>query len=182
MKSQLIWPWWVRISHWLVASGVFALWILSYLYYETDALHRWLGYAIWAVIVLRVLAACFTKWPTAKLTMPSKQQIMEHLQQLSALKLGPAYGHNPVGQLAVYLIWGLVSLLALTGWLAQTDRFWGEDWPVNMHAWLSGLLMAVVVLHVIGVFVVGRISRQNLILQMLHGKRHLFKTSDDDAS
>ena len=181
MTSHLIWPWWVRLSHWLVASGVFALWVLAYWYYETDALHRWLGYAIWMVIILRVLAAGCTKTPAASLAMPSQQHIIQHLKQLTTLKLQPVDGHNPLGQLAIYLIWSIISLLMLTGWLSQTDRFWGEDWPIDLHAWLSGLLMGVVILHVIGVFVVGRISRQHLILQMLHGKRHWYKTSPNDT-
>lgn len=46
----LIWPWWVRVSHWLVAAGMFALWLMSYLWLETGIWHRGLGYALTAVV------------------------------------------------------------------------------------------------------------------------------------
>lgn len=175
MSSNTVWPWWVRLSHWLIAAGVLVLWVLTYVYYETDNLHRWLGYAVLTLVVLRIGAACFTQVSTAQLSFPSRQQLASHIDHLKQRQLPAVDGHNPLGQLAVYVIWALITLLALTGLLSRTDQFWGEDWPVDIHAWLSGLLMATVVVHVVAVFVIGRLSRQHLILQMLHGKRHLFK-------
>lgn len=175
MSSNIIWPWWVRLSHWLIATGVLALWVLTYAYYETDHLHRWLGYAILVLVALRIVAGCFTHAPTARLSFPSRQQLTSHIAHLKQRQLPTIDGHNPLGQLAVYIIWTLITLLALTGWLSRTDQFWGEDWPVYIHAWLSGLLMAAVLMHMIAVFLMGRLSRQHLILQMLHGKRHLYK-------
>lgn len=179
MPAHMIWPWWVRLSHWLVAIGVIVLWVLTYFYYETDNIHRWLGYTVTSLVGIRVLAAGFTSAPAARLSFASRQQVAHHIIQLKQRRLPATDGHNPLGQLAVYIIWALIILLALTGWLSRTDLFWGEDWPVEIHAWLSGLLMGVVALHILAVFVVGRISRQHLILQMLHGKRHLYRKSAD---
>jgi cytochrome b len=175
MSAEIVWPWWVRLSHWLVAIGVTAIWILTYMFYETDELHRWIGYAIVLAVSVRIFLAHFTPSQAAKLSLPSKRALMLHIAHLKQLDLPVVSGHNPLGQWAVYAIWTMIGLLALTGWLSRTDMFWGEDLPVDIHAWLSGILMGTVLLHVLAVLVVGRIARQRLILQMLHGKLHVFK-------
>lgn len=79
-------------------------------------------------------------------------------------------GHNPLGQYAVYIMWLLITLLGLTGWLSRTDQYWGEDWPVDMHIMLSFLLQGMVVLHLLAVVVMSVLERRNLIRGMLNGK------------
>jgi cytochrome b len=178
-EASLIWPWWVRLSHWLVALGVIAVWLLTYCYYETDTLHRWLGYSIVVIIAIRILLAWHTQYPAARLGLPNQQAIATHLAHLKQLQLPAESGHNPLGQIAVYLMWALIALLACTGWLSRTDWFWGEDLPVEMHAWLSTLLMVTVCVHVLAVLLMGRLAKQHLILQMLHGKHHLYRKNSD---
>lgn len=171
----LIWPWWVRVSHWLVAAGVFALWLMSYLWLETGIWHRGLGYALTAVVGARIVAGRWTTHSAARLHFPVWQEIRTHLAQIRMGKVERQRGHNPLGQYAVYLIWSLLALLALSGWLSRTDAFWGEDWPVTLHATLSWVLMAVIALHLFAVWLIGRLSGQNLILQMLNGRESTSK-------
>lgn len=169
MSSTLIWPWWVRVSHWLVAIGIFLLWVLAYAYFETDKLHRTLGYAVIGVVLVRILVGFFTRVATARLTFPSWGAISEHVKHLAQKQLPIIHGHNPLGQLAVYVMWVLMILLGITGWLSQTDAYWGEDWPVDLHAWLSFSLMAIVILHLIAVVVMSILQKQNLAKSMLTG-------------
>lgn len=168
--SELLWPWWVRLSHWLVAAGVVALWLMSYVWYETDALHRTVGYAVLAVVAVRILAGCFSAHQSARFYRPDLQAIRSHIAEVRQATLSVQAGHNPLGQWAVYVIWTLIALLALTGWLSRTDAFWGEDGPVVMHALLSWVLMAVITLHVVAVIWIGRLSKQHLVRQMWHGR------------
>lgn len=79
------------------------------------------------------------------------------------------HGHNPLGQLAVYVMWLLIMLLGFTGWLSRTDLYWGEDWPVQMHEMLSGLLQVMIVLHLLAVLLMTRLQRKNLIKAMIKG-------------
>lgn len=168
--SELLWPWWVRLSHWLVAAGVVALWLMSYVWYETDALHRSIGYAVLAIVAVRILAGCFSTHQSARFHRPGLQAIRSHIAEVRQATLSAQAGHNPLGQWAVYIIWTLIALLALTGWLSRTDAFWGEDGPVVIHALLSWLLMAVITLHVVAVVWIGRLSKQHLVRQMWHGR------------
>lgn len=80
------------------------------------------------------------------------------------------YGHNPLGQIAVYVMWLLITLLAFTGWLSQTDAYWGEDWPVHVHHFLSDVLFCMVALHVVAVMWMSRLQRKSLVRAMLTGK------------
>lgn len=174
-NSNFIWPWWVRLSHWLVAAGVSSLWLMSHVWYETDALHRGVGYAVMAIVAGRILAGTLTKHQSARFHVPGWQVIRTHLAQVWQARQGQATpsahrGHNPLGQWAVYAIWSLILLLALTGWLSRTDAFWGEDWPVELHALFSWALFAIIVVHVLAVIWIGRLSRQSLVRQMWHGR------------
>ncbi len=168
--AVLIWPWWVRATHWLVAAGGLALWLMSHVWYETDVWHRSVGYVVLALIVLRMLLGCLTTVASARLTLPSWAAVRAHVAALRQRQVPVHMGHNPLGQWAVYLIWLLIAALALTGWLSRTDAFWGEDWPVDLHAGLSWMLMGLIAVHVLAVFRVGQWSGQALVRQMWHGR------------
>jgi cytochrome b len=160
----------VRLSHWLVAAGVIALWLMSYVWYETDWLHRSVGYAVLAMVAMRIVCGCLTTVGSARFYLPGWRAIRSHISQLLDGHLMPHWGHNPLGQWAVYLIWLLIIALAITGWLSRTDALWGEDWPVELHAALSWALFILTALHVIAVNRVGKLSRQHLVRQMWHGR------------
>lgn len=143
---------------------------MVYVYYETDQIHRLLGYALTVIVALRILAGVFTPSVTARLSWPKWQPLNQHMQHLKMRELPVQHGHNPLGMLAVYWLWACIALLAFTGWLSRTDVLWGEDWPVDLHVGLSYVLMASVLLHVVAVLVVSCLARQHLLLQMLHGR------------
>ncbi|MFQ6404821.1 cytochrome b/b6 domain-containing protein [Methylophilus sp. 'Pure River'] len=169
-RAEMLWPWWVRLSHWLVAAGVISLWLMSYVWYETDWLHRAVGYAVITMVVVRILLGCLSKVSSARFYLPGWRALRTHIAELRQGHITAHRGHNPFGQWAVYLIWLLIAALALTGWLSRTDAFWGEDWPVDLHAALSLSLLGLIAVHVLAVVVVSRLSGQHLLAQMIHGR------------
>jgi cytochrome b len=181
MSTTLIWPWWVRLSHWLVAFGVITLWLMAYGLHETGKSHRVIGYALLVIVGVRVLAGFFSGIATARLTWPSWQQIQHHWTHLKQGHLPVQHGHNPLGQLAVYALWACVGLLGVTGYLSRTDWLWGEGWPVDIHACLSIAFMMLVALHVLAVILTSRLSGQGLVLQMLDGKLRFFSPPKDES-
>jgi len=170
MTSEWIWPWWVRLSHWLIAIGIFVIWGLATFFYETDVIHRNVGYAVLALMVLRIVMGIFTHTVAAKLTWPHWQAVVSHVDHLKHRQLPAIHGHNPLGQLAVYVMWLLMALLGFTGWLSRTDAYWGEDWPVDLHGYLSNALMGMVVLHLVAVIGMSKLQRKPLVRAMLTGK------------
>lgn len=179
-KPEIIWPWWLRVSHWLVAVGVITLWLMSYVWYETDQIHRYVGYIVLAVVLMRILLGFFSHSRAGRFFWPDLQIICAHILEIRRGKVSPYYGHNPLGQCAVYVIWFLIAALAFTGWLSRTDSLWGEDWPVELHAALSFCLLGLICVHVFAVLWLSRLSQQNLLSQMIHGRFAPMNKSTDN--
>lgn len=165
-KQSPVWTVFVRLTHWLVAIGV----IISF-FNDTGFWHRFIGYCCLMLVLLRI---CYGLWisktASSKFYIPTITQIKLHLNELSTQHFSPQAGHNPLGQWAVYLIWTLIILLAMTGWLSRTDAYWGEDWPVDLHALFSNMLQGLVILHVVAGIVMSKLQKKNLVKQMLTGK------------
>ena len=158
----------VRLLHWLVAGSV----ILN-LFNDTGYAHRMIGYAALVLVSIRIIYGFGTSNRAERLGWPSWSELREHLSQLYLRQSHARPGHNPLGQFAVYLMWLLIGLLGLTGWVSRTDALWGEDWPVDLHAWLSDALLVMVALHITAVFGISWWFRHNLIKSMITSrKRH----------
>ncbi len=164
MQMQ-VWSRVVRITHWLVAVAVLTEWLN-----ETGYWHRSIGYFCLSIVALRLLYSGLTSSLSARFYWPSWQQIRAHWYEIKNARHADYTGHNPWGQWAVYLMWSLIVLLALTGFISRTDAFWGEDWPVDMHKLLSNILMLLVILHVLAVGLMSYLTKRNLVRQMLTGR------------
>lgn len=158
-----VWSLTVRLTHWLVAVGV-----LYNMLNDSGYMHRVIGYMCVAIIMLRIIHGVYKNaLPSSHFYFPRFSLIKQHIAEIVSGKVTQHDGHNPLGMLAVYFIWLLIVLLALSGWLSRTDAYWGEDGPVLIHQVLSYILQGVVVLHVIAVLVMSKLQKQNLIKQML---------------
>jgi cytochrome b len=69
------------------------------------------------------------------------------------------------------LLWTLVLLLGLTGWMSRWDMFWGDERLHDLHAWLADALMVAVIVHLIGVSAMSWLWKENLPASMITGGR-----------
>ncbi len=165
-KPQPIWTLFVRVTHWLVA-----VFVIVNFFNDTGFWHRFIGYACLVLVISRIIYGLFlTKAASSKLYIPSLVNIKLHISELKTQHLPAHVGHNPFGQWAVYTIWTLIILLALTGWLSRTNAYWGEDWPVDLHGYLSDALMLMVLLHVSAIALISKLQKRNLVKSMINGK------------
>lgn len=165
-SPTVVWPLFVRLTHWLVAACV-----LVNFFNESGFWHRAIGYVCVGLVLLRIIeGVLINKETTASLYCPGFSAIQAHINALFSGRVQAHVGHNPLGQLAVYVMWLLMILLALTGWLSRTDQYWGEDWPVDMHAMLSDALLGMVILHLLAVVLMSKLQGSNLMRAMLRGK------------
>ncbi len=79
-------------------------------------------------------------------------------------------------------LWLLVLALAFTGWLMRLDVFWGEDWPQDIHVWLSIALQVCVCIHIVAAIVMSVWTRENLIGAMLTGRKTAAGTKEPKES
>lgn len=157
------WTLFVRLTHWLVATCV-----LFNFFNDTGFWHRTVGYACLAFVVLRIIyGLMMSKVASSRFHLPRVQHIKQHLRELWSGSVSRSEGHNPLGQYAVYLMWLLIGLLALTGWLSRTDAYWGEDWPVDLHGVISKLLQGLVLIHIAAVLLMSKLEKRNLIIRMV---------------
>lgn len=169
-QPDIAWTWFVRFTHWLVA-----LCVLVNFFNDTGFWHRTIGYVCLGLVLIRIFYGLWiSRQPSSRFYMPTFARIQRHFIEMRTKKFTPHIGHNPLGQLAVYFMWLIIVLLGLTGWISRTDTYWGEDWPVNLHQYLSYTLMGLVALHLMAVFIVSCISRRNLLKQMIDGQPHEF--------
>ncbi len=159
----MMWSLFVRLTHWVVA-----LCVLINFFNESGYAHRVIGYVCLGIVGLRILYGLRKNaQKSAQFYQPRLSSIKQHIAEIKSGFVTPHQGHNPLGMLAVYLIWLLIALLALTGWISRTDAYWGEDEPVIFHEILSYLLQCVVVLHVLAVVVMSKLQKKNLIKAMI---------------
>jgi cytochrome b len=76
----------------------------------------------------------------------------------------------------VWLLWIVVLLLGVTGWMSRLDAFWGDDGIHDIHALLADVLLVAVIVHLVGVAAMSWLWRENLPASMITGyKRPLSK-------
>ena len=163
-KNQVpVWTVFVRVTHWLVA-----IFVIVNFFNDTGYWHRFIGYFCLLLVLSRIVYGLWlSKTASSKFYIPTVANIKLHFSEMKAQHFSSHVGHNPLGQWAVYLIWTLIILLALTGWLSRTDAYWGEDWPVDLHAFFSNALQALVILHLAAVALMSKLQKKDLVKQMI---------------
>lgn len=159
----------VRLVHWGVAAGV----LFDLVNDDGRQWHRWVGYLACGLVVVRLLWGLVAA-PPARLRdlRPSVRGAWHHAAALLRGRAPASEGHNPLGTWMVWILWGLVLSLGVSGWIGQLDAFWGEDAPMTVHHWLATALQVCVCLHVGAVVVMSVLQRENLPLAMITGRRH----------
>ena len=80
-------------------------------------------------------------------------------------------GHNPAGGGMIVALLVTIAATALTGWLQTTDTFWGSVALEKVHESLATAILALVVGHVLGVFIESWRHRENLVWSMVTGRK-----------
>ena len=171
-----VWDPLLRTLHWALAASVALAWA------TTEWLGRWhqpAGYAALAIVAARIV------WGVAGGRYARFAQFVRTPRatwRYTALALTgrePRYlGHNPLGACMVIALFACIVALGLTGWLYRTDRFWGDETVERIHQTLAWTLLALVVLHVLGVAFASWRHRENLIVAMLDGQKRRACTDD----
>ncbi len=164
-----VWDHFVRVFHWSLAILV----LIGY--FTTDdgrALHHLAGYAVLLLVAARIVwgvigpqHARFANFVTGPRTV---------LAYLRALRSGRAprhLGHNPAGGAMILVLLGFLVVVAGSGWLSETDAFFGVPWVDHLHHLSAHLLLVVIGLHVAGVVVSSWLHRENLLLAMPTGRK-----------
>jgi cytochrome b len=173
----LVWDPLVRLGHWALVAAF----TIAYLSAEEEAggpvsLHVWGGYAVGAIVVVRVLWG-FVGPRHARFGDFVRGPI-ETFVYLRDLFLGRArryVGHSPAGGAMVIALLVCLGATVATGMMAYGEqgkgRLAGNGAMGELHSLLANITVALVVAHIFGVAAASFVHRENLVLAMITGRK-----------
>ncbi len=201
-SQVIVWDPLVRFGHWALVAG-FAV---AYLSAEEesggpDLLHVWGGYAVGAIVVLRVVWG-FVGPRHARFSDFAYGPVAA-LRYLSGLLRGQVrryLGHSPAGGAMVFLLLASLAATVGTGLVAYGDQGKGplagavvvtqayangdgngaaaqqaekekESALGELHGTLANITLGLVILHVLGVGLASIAHRENLAAAMVSGRK-----------
>lgn len=163
----LVWDVPVRIFHWALAASFITAFVTS----ESEAfrnVHVTSGYLMLALIAFRVIWG-FVGTRHARFTdfVRGPGAVVKYVRSLINGKPEHHVGHNPAGALAIILLLLLGVGTVASGWMTFNEI--GGDALEELHEGIATTMLAVVVVHVLGVIVSSFLHRENLVGSMFTG-------------
>jgi cytochrome b len=136
------------------------------------AVHEPVGYAVIAIVAVRVLWG-FVGSRYARFEQFVQRPSVTWRYALTVVRgKAPRYvGHNPLGGWMIMALLSSITLTCITGWLFTTDRFWGDPWVHLLHNLFAWTVLVLIALHVMGVAQASRAHRENLVGAMITGRK-----------
>lgn len=171
-----VWDRFVRVFHWSIAG----LCLVAYL--TTDdarTLHELAGYCVLVLVLARVAWGLIgTRYARFTSFVVHPREVIAYVRQLACGQAPRHVGHNPAGGAMIVAMLALLLVVAGSGWLSETNAFFGVPWVDHLHHISAHVLLLLIGLHVAGVVVSSWLHRENLVLAMLTGR----KPADPDRS
>jgi len=103
----------VKVTHWSIVAAILANALLTE---EGSAPHVWVGYALAAVLALRLLWGLIGPLEARfSAFLPSPSRAVGHLRDIRAGRKEVHRSHNPLGALMVYAIWSMLGVIIASG-------------------------------------------------------------------
>jgi len=181
-STAIIWDSPTRIFHWLLVTSFAIAWI-SYDDNRFLFFHVYGGYVFFGLLIFRliwgIIGTHYARFHTFAYDWSS---VWEYIKGLLNGKAARHIGHNPIGGWAIFLMLALGFLVSIAGILT----FGGEEGHGPMRGWvnfeigmyareaheiLAWTMLAVTVVHLLGVIIESLIHKDNLIWAMFTGRK-----------
>lgn len=171
MKKIKVWDPFVRIFHWSLVG----LFTANALIVDDDGkLHIWIGYAVFALVCLRILwGVVGTRYARFASFPPSLSQAVGQLTDIATGRRREHLGHTPLGAWMIYNLLLALLVICVSGYLMTTDMYWGVEWPEELHELAIAWAEISVVLHIAAVIFESRRMKINLPRAMVTGYKEV---------
>jgi len=184
-----VWDLPIRTFHWTLMAMVLIGYLTGWVFPEnTMGLHLWAGYITVVLLVFRLTWGVFgSEYSRLETFTFSPVHILEHMKELMTLRPVKHYiGHNPTGSLMVFGLLFVLTVITLSGLmvlggeenqgpLAGAANYAIGDIAKTLHTGFVILLLAMIVLHVGGVFMEIKLTGENLVRAMITGLKSVPK-------
>jgi len=177
-EKTLVWDLPLRLFHWLFGLNILLLWYTAE--QRMEQYHIWLGYLVIGLLLFRV---CWGIWGTRysqfRHFWPSPSATFFYAKSLINGSARETIGHNPLGSLVVFIMFGMVALQAFTG-LFTFGELWAGPYASALSEAMTKKLDALhhvtfdylkwlIGLHVLAAFFYLIVKKQNLIWPLFTG-------------
>jgi cytochrome b len=163
-----VWDPFVRLFHW----GAVALFAAAYLSPDHKPLHEPLGYLLLALVTARIVWGFIgTRHARFAGFVASPTAVLHYLRLLREGRAPRHLGHNPAGGAMIVVLLVMLVVVGVSGWMTETDRWFGVPWVDHLHHISAHLLLLLVGVHVVGVVVSSVLHRENLVRAMITGRK-----------
>lgn len=174
IQRILIWDAPTRVFHWLQVICFTGAYLTSESERNRD-IHVAFGYILLGLIVFRLLwGFAGTRYARFSSFLFRPGEIIAYLFSLFKGKPRHYLGHNPAGSVSVWLLLSIGLFICVTGVMALQDD--ASELVVTMHGVATKVMLAVILLHIVGVLVSSVLHHENLVRSMVTG----FKPAETD--
>lgn len=170
-RAVAVWDLPLRLWHWLLATSVLIAWFTPTVY---DGLHRIVGYTVIGLLGFRLVWGFIGgRYSRFRMVGVRLRAAPGYLWNLRRGITGRYIGLNPAGTLMLVALLASLAVSTITGAMSVTVTFFGVWWVEDTHHYSSDAVMILVVLHVLGVVLMGMLQRENLIRAMFTGRKRI---------
>ncbi len=164
-----VWDPLVRILHWLLVLAIALAWLSTIIFGWADV-HDPAGYVALTAVVIRIVWGFVgSRYARFREFVQPAHRVKQYWRELLSHRERHYIGHNPLGGWMIVALLLVALLTGFTGWLFNTDMFWGFYWLSLLHEILAWTLLGLIVLHVGGVVFTSLRQRENLVRAMWTG-------------
>lgn len=172
-QGILVWDIPTRLFHWLLAASFAGAYITS----ESErlaAIHVACGYSLLGLIGFRLIYGLVgSRYARFAEFVRGPGAVIGYLKSLLAGRPQRFVGHNPAGAVAIVLLLGLGLATGASGF-AMYNELGGpmvKDALEEVHEACANAMLAVVVIHVLGVIASSVLHKENLARAMVTGRK-----------
>lgn len=186
IRRVAVWSGWLRFTHGALALATLVLMATGWLIANSPMLagsaadvHYLAASLLIAVLLLRLLLGLFGKGAERFEHMVPRTTELGSMRAslLFYLTLGKAplpnwFAHNPLWKPLYLVLFVLLALLALSGWLMPEVPVLGRVYLPRLHVWLSNMVWALVLAHLFSVLLQDTKGQAADVSAMLNGHRY----------
>jgi cytochrome b len=180
-----VWDRFLRFFHWTLVLCFAIAFISGEVHAST--IHELVGYALCLLLAARVYWGFKgTEYARFRAFIFPISEVLTYLRSMLNGNPKHYFGHNPAGALMVFTLLGVLALIFASGFLSLGTIDFGGPLAFlanivsdetsyafrHVHGFLTHAVLALVVLHLLGVLVGSIQHKENLVKAMLTGKKN----------